>query len=173
MTRLRAFIASFLNWATFRYGIAGISVALLTIGLPILLNSQFGFPLEACIPFTYVLGVVLQFTLQRVFVFRHVTEFALPIRRQILWYLVIIAIQYPTNAAATALLPSWLGLSERLVYIGVTPSIAVLTLLFLRANVFHARDELEAIVDSAQAHGLTPEHPDSSTTDERETSAAG
>jgi hypothetical protein len=94
-------------------------------------------------------------------------------RRHILWYLVIIAIQYPTNAAATALLPSWLGLSERLVYIGVTPSIAVLTLLFLRANVFHARDELEAIVDSAQAHGLTPEHPDSSTTDERETSAAG
>jgi putative flippase GtrA len=158
MHRLRTFIQSFLNWATFRYAVSGVLVGLFTLGMPILLNAEFGLPLEACIPIIYVLGVTIQFTAQRVFVFRHVEEFALPMRRQILWYVVIIAIQYPLNAAATAVLPGVLGLSERIVYVGATLSIALLTLLFLRRNVFHARDELQTIVDSAGAHGLGPEH---------------
>jgi putative flippase GtrA len=158
MTRLRTFIESFLTWATLRYGISGVLLALFTLGMPILLNVAFGLPLEACIPIIYVVGVALQFTSQRLFVFRHVEEFALPMRRQILWYVVLVAIQYPLNAVATAILPSVLGVPQRLVYVGVTLAIAVLTLLFLRRNVFHARDELETMVDSAGAHGLGPEH---------------
>jgi putative flippase GtrA len=138
MRRPRAFVASLMTWATLRFAISGATVAAFYLGAPLLVNATLGVPLEAALPVVYVLAVMLQFTLQRLFVFRHVSEFALTMRRQMLWYVMIAAIQYPLSAAATALLPGWLGLPERVVYVAATLVIALATFLFLRRNVFHA-----------------------------------
>ncbi len=140
-------IHGLITWSTLRYAISGSIVGLFSLGMPVLINIELGIPLEVCIPIIYVLAVVLQFSLQRVFVFRHVETFALPLRRQVLWYVAIAAVQYPASALATAFLPTLIGVPARLVYVVATLVIAVLTFLFLRKNVFHAHDELESIVE--------------------------
>jgi putative flippase GtrA len=147
--------------ATIRYAISGAIVGVLYLGMPIFLNSVFGIPLEACLPVVYVLAITLQFTLQRLFVFRHVSEFALSIRRQALWYVMIAAIQYPLSAAATALLPSLLRVPERLVYVVATLVISLATFLFLRRSVFHESAPISSAPDSgaagAERHGPSSE----------------
>jgi putative flippase GtrA len=145
---IETLIRSLATWATVRYAISGTIVAVFYLGMPILINAELGIPLEACLPVVYVIAVMLQFTLQRLFVFRHVSEFALSIRRQVLWYVVIAAIQYPLSALATAFLPSLLGVPERAVYVVATLTIAFLTFLFLRGNVFHSHDD-PAMTDAA------------------------
>jgi putative flippase GtrA len=152
MTRFRSFVRGLCTWSTLRYAISGTIVGVFSLGMPLLLNAKFGVPLEVCIPIVYVLSATLQFTFQRVFVFRHVERFALPMHRQALWYVVIAAVQYPASAISTAVLPSILGVPARAVYVVATLVIALLTFLFLRKNVFHAHDELEAVVDAADRH---------------------
>jgi putative flippase GtrA len=139
MTQLRAFILSLFTWTTLRYTMAGGLVTLFNLGAPIGLSAALDLPLEACIPASYVLAAMLQFTLQRLFVFRHVSEFALSIRSQMLWYVAITAVQYPLVALSTAFLPSLLGVRERIVYLVAAAIIAVVTFLILRSNVFHGR----------------------------------
>jgi putative flippase GtrA len=142
-------IRSLVTWSTMRYAISGAIVGLFSLGMPILLNAELGVPLEVCIPIIYVLAAMLQFTFQRVFVFRHVERFALPMHRQALWYVVIVAVQYPVSALSTAFLPSLLGVPARAVFVVATLAVALLVFLFLRKNVFHAHDELEVVVDAA------------------------
>lgn len=142
MTRLRASILGLITWSVLRYAMAGVLVTLFNLGMPVLLSITFGIPLEECIPASYVLAAMLQFTLQRLFVFRHISEFALSLRRQALWYVMIVAIQYPIAALATAFLPSVLGLSERIVYVVTALTVAFATFLFLRRNVFQSREEI-------------------------------
>ena len=164
MRRLREFVGSFLTWATLRFAVSGLVVGLFYLGMPLLVNAVLGVPLEACLPVIYVLAVMLQFTLQRLFVFRHVSEFALSTRRQVLWYVMIAAIQYPLSAAATAVLPGWLGLRERVVYVAATLLIAFATFLFLRRNVFHGAD----VASAADSPDSTPAgHVDPSETQRR------
>jgi putative flippase GtrA len=134
--------AGLVSWSTFRYAISGTVVTGFSFATPIVLNAVFSIPLEACLPPVYVLAFTLQFTLQRLFVFRHVRDFALSIRQQAAWYVMIAAIQYPLTAAATAVLPGWLGVSEREVYVISSLVVAFATFLFLRRNVFHGSGDL-------------------------------
>lgn len=152
MTRPYEFLRGFVTWATVRYAISGTIVGVFYLGMPIVLNVAFGVALEVSIPVFYVLAAILQFTFQRLFVFRHVERFALPMHRQALWYVVIAAVQYPASAISTAVLPAVLGVPARAVYVVATLLIALLTFLFLRKNVFHSHDEFEAVVDAADRH---------------------
>jgi putative flippase GtrA len=129
-------LSKFVTWAMIRYAISGTIVAAFYLGAPIAINAVLGVPLEVCLPVVYVMAVSLQFTLQRLFVFRHITEFALTVRQQIRWYVVIAAVQYPLSALATAFLPKLLGVPQRAVYIVATLTIALCTFLFLRRRVF-------------------------------------
>ena len=110
-------LRKFVTWAMIRYAISGAIVAAFYLGAPIAVNTLLGLPLEVCLPVAYVMAVALQFTLQRLFVFRHITEFALTVRQQIRWYIVIAAVQYPLSALATAFLPKLLGVPQRAVYV--------------------------------------------------------
>lgn len=104
-------------------------------------------PIEAAIPIAYLLAITLQFNLQRHFVFRHVDEFALPVRHQIGRYAIIAAVQYPTTALATAVLPGWLGVSERVVFLVVAVCMSITIFLVLRSRVFHPTAGDESLIE--------------------------
>jgi putative flippase GtrA len=130
-----------------RYGIAGATVAVVYLAVPLALNGFIGIALEVAILIGYVLAVTLHFNLQRHFVFRHVDEFALSVRQQIGRYVVIGAIQYPITAVATAVLPGLLDISERLTFVMVTVVMSVTFFLLLRGHVFHPEAEEEILAE--------------------------
>jgi putative flippase GtrA len=141
MQRARTLVTHPLAGPTLRYGIAGSTVAVVYLGLPVILNGGFGVPIEIAIPIAYVLAITLHFNLQRHFVFRHVADFALSSRQQVGRYVVVGAIQYPVIALSTALLPGVLGLSERVTYLCTAFAISVTFFLILRSHVFQPTDE--------------------------------
>lgn len=140
MQRIRLLAGSLRHWSTIRYGIAGATAAVVYLSLPVVLNGSAGVPIQVAIPLAYLAAVVVQFNLQRRFVFRHVSEFALTRRAQIGRYLMIGAIQYPLTAIATALLPSALGISERVTFVIVAVATSLTIFLVLRTHVFHETD---------------------------------
>jgi putative flippase GtrA len=137
LRRLRRLAASLVHWSTIRYGIAGMTAALVYLSLPVVLNGGAGVPLQIAIPVAYVAAVIVQFNLQRRFVFRHVSEFALTRRAQIGRYLMIGAVQYPLTAIATAFLPSVLGISPRATFVAVALAMSLTIFLVLRTHIFH------------------------------------
>jgi putative flippase GtrA len=126
--------------STLRYAIAGATVAGTYLAIPIGLGVLFAVPIQVAIPIAYVLAVSLHFVLQRHFVFRHVEAFALSTRQQIGRYIAMGAVQYPTTALATALLPGVLGVGERVTFVAVTLVISASCFLVLRSHIFHAAE---------------------------------
>jgi putative flippase GtrA len=120
-----------------RFGIAGAIVTLVNLAIPIVLNDALGIPLEVVIPFAYVVAASLQFTLQRLFVFRHVQQFALSTRSQVMRYVLIGSVQYPTVAVGTFVLPKLLGVSSKGAFLGTSIVFSVCLFLFMRKSVFH------------------------------------
>jgi putative flippase GtrA len=143
-----------------RYGIAGATVAGVYLAIPLVLNGVFGVEIQIAIPIAYVLAVSLHFNLQRLFVFRHVESFALSTRQQIGRYVAIGAIQYPTTALATALLPGALGVSERVMFVITTLFISVTFFLVLRGHVFHGHGSPAAPPDAGSGAEDEPAEQD-------------
>jgi putative flippase GtrA len=110
----------------------------------------FGIPLQVAIPIAFVLTATMQFTLQRKFVFRHVDEFAFSVRKQVIWYLVVGSIQYPTTALGTFVLPKLLGISDRIAFLSTSLAFSVVFFLFIRGRVFHPASESTGEVVPAQ-----------------------
>jgi putative flippase GtrA len=121
-----------------RYGISGAVVACLYLGGPIAVNAAFDWPLQAMIPVAYVLAAMLHFTLQRIFVFRHIEQFALSTRTQAARFVSVGAVQYPTTALGTLLLPAILGVPDRVAFLAISMTFSLCFFLFIRSRVFHA-----------------------------------
>jgi putative flippase GtrA len=139
-----------LTGQTLRYGVAGAFVMVVYLCLPLLFDDALHWPLQVSIPIAYVLAISLQFALQRKFVFRHVDEFALPVRAQIIWYVAVGAIQYPTTALGTFLLPKLLGISDRVAFVGTSLAFSLVFFLFIRGRVFHGSEST-----AEREHGWT------------------
>jgi putative flippase GtrA len=152
MRSLRALLTHDLTGPLIRYCIVGGCVALVYLGVPLLLHDVAGMPIEAAIPIAYVLAITLHFNLQRRFVFRHIDEFALTTRNQVGRYAMIAAVQYPTTAVATAVLPGLLHISSDVAFLIVSPTISVITFLVLRGHVFHPTIEEELILEAQAEH---------------------
>lgn len=135
----------------FRFVIAGTLVALVFLGVPYFLNDGAGVPIEAAIPIAYALAISLHFTLQRTFVWRHITEFALTTRGQLKRYGVMASVQYPTTAIATAVLPGLLHLPQRDTYVIVTLSMSLISFTVFRTLVFHGDDPRSQPVGSGSS----------------------
>jgi putative flippase GtrA len=120
-----------------RYALAGGSVAVVYLATTTFLALVVGLPFQAALPIGFVVGLGFHFTLQRLFVWLHEEEFALPIRRQARRYLMVAGAQYGTTAASTALLPGVLGLPTEAVYLMTVVLIAVANFLLFRNVVFH------------------------------------
>jgi putative flippase GtrA len=121
-----------------RFVLSGATVAVVYLGLGLLLSGPVGMPIQLAIPISYVLSVLLNYTLQRHFVFAHSQAFALAPQSQFIRYVQIGAVQYAITALATAVLPGALGLSEQVVYVAVALIAAAITFVLLRFVVFHA-----------------------------------
>jgi putative flippase GtrA len=97
-----------------------------------------GLAFQASLAFGFVLAVTTHFVLQRVFVWTHHGEFALPVKRQLRRYIVIAVVQYALTACVTSTLPGALGLPTDLVYVATAACVAVGNFALFRSAVFHA-----------------------------------
>ncbi len=118
-------------------------MAIFYLGLTSLL-AVIGMPFQAALIVSFLAAVVVHFSLQRVFVWSQRGKYALPMRQQLRRYLPLVVVQYITTAAATAILPTWVGLPVLAVYIGFTVLYSLFNFLFFRARVFHAAIESRA-----------------------------
>ena len=107
--------------------------------VPVVLNGGAGVPVEAAIPVAYFLAICLHFNLQRRFVFRHVSEFALSPRGQLKRYCMFVAVQYPTWRGRPRS-ASVLHLSQRDAFLVVTLTMALIFFTVLRTLIFRHGD---------------------------------
>ena len=96
-------------------------------------------PFQAALAIGFCVGLMVHFTLQRVFVWTHHEEFALPLRHQAGRYLAVAAVQYGVTAASTSLLPSALGLPTEIVYVATVALIICVNFLVFRHGIFHSK----------------------------------
>lgn len=123
----------------FRYAIAGGTVALVYLVLTTVLADGFGVPFQLALAIGYATALVIHFSLQRFFVWVHHEEFSLPLRAQLLRYLILAGSQYGTTAAAVAYLPSRLGLPATAVFYGWAILITAGSFVILRQGIFQAK----------------------------------
>jgi len=121
-----------------RFGLAGSLVALLYVTVTTVLSQVLGVPFQLALAIGFASGLLLHFTLQRVFVWTHHEEFALGLRHQVGRYLTMAAAQYGVTAVSTAVLPSVLGLSEEVVYLLTMVVVTTVGFLLMRFVIFHA-----------------------------------
>jgi putative flippase GtrA len=121
-----------------RYALAGGTVALVSLTVTIVLAQGVGIAFEVSFVIGYTLAVITHFTLQRVFVWSHHEEFALPIHHQLGRYLPVALTNYGLVALAIAFLPHALGASTLVVYVSATALVTLCSFVILRSRVFHA-----------------------------------
>ncbi len=114
-------------------------MALVYLATTTVLASVVGLPFQAALAIGFCVGLVVHFTLQRLFVWTHHEEFALPLGHQVGRYLALAGAQYGVTAASTALLPAALGLSTEIVYLATVAVVLVVNFLVFRNGIFHAR----------------------------------
>jgi putative flippase GtrA len=121
-----------------RFVLSGGTVALVYLATTTILAELVGLPFQAALAIGFCFGLVVHFTLQRMFVWAHEGEFALPLRHQVGRYLVVALLQYAVTAASTALLPNALGISAELVYLATVGVVLATNFLVFRNGIFHA-----------------------------------
>jgi putative flippase GtrA len=120
-----------------RYAMSGVVVACVYLLTTTVLAVVVGVPFQVALLIGFVLAVSVHFTLQRLFVWVHHEEFALPFRHQARRYLMVVLWQYGVTAASTALLPAVLGLPTEVVYLIIALLLASANFLLFRSVVFH------------------------------------
>lgn len=120
-----------------RFAAAGGMVALVYLGVTTVLSSVFGVPFQIALAIGFCTGLVLHFTLQRAFVWRHEQEYALPLHSQVRRYLLVAGLQYAVTAASTSLLPPILGVPTEIVYLATVAVILAFNFLVFRTRIFH------------------------------------
>jgi len=122
-----------------RFALSGGTVALVYLGTTTVLAEVAGMPFQAALAIGFSLGLVVHFTLQRLFVWTHHEEFALPLSHQIGRYLIAAALQYGVTAASTGLLPSVLGIPAEIVYLATVAVVLSSNFLVFRHGIFHSK----------------------------------
>jgi putative flippase GtrA len=120
-----------------RFAVAGGAVALIYLTTTTVLAEVMGVAFQAALAIGTATALIAHFTLQRLFVWVHHTEFALGLNAQVGRYLLVAAVQYGLTAASTALLPDALGLPVTPVYLMTALTLAVLNFLIFRGGIFH------------------------------------
>jgi putative flippase GtrA len=132
-----------------RYAMSGVVVALVYLLATTLLAEVVGLPFQVALPIGFALALCVHFTLQRLFVWVHEEEFALPFQRQARRYLVLAGVQYGVTATSTSLLPGVLGLPTEAVYLITVLLLASANFLLYRNVVFHPSEPETALVHRA------------------------
>jgi putative flippase GtrA len=103
-------------------------------------------PFQVALAIGFCVGLAVHFTLQRMFVWTHHDEFALPLHHQAGRYLIAAAVQYGVTAASTALLPGVLGVDTEVVYLATVLVVLSTNFLVFRNGIFHTK---QAVKDPA------------------------
>jgi putative flippase GtrA len=122
-----------------RFALAGGTVALVYLTTTTVLAEVFGLPFQAALAIGFSVGLLVHFTLQRLFVWTHHEDFALPLHHQVGRYLTLSAAQYGVTAASIALLPAALNVSAEAVYLATVAVLVSANFLVFRHGIFHAR----------------------------------
>lgn len=120
-----------------RFGLVGSLVAVVYLTVTTLLYKVFGLPFQLALAVGFTTGLILHFTLQRLFVWIHHEEFALPLHHQLGRYLAMAATQYGVTAASTAWLPGVLKLDTEVVYLLTMVIVTTAGFLLMRLVIFH------------------------------------
>jgi putative flippase GtrA len=120
-----------------RFAIAGTIVAAVYITVTTVLHGLLGVTFQIALISGFTTGVIIHFTLQRVFVWRHYQKFALAIHHQALRYIGVCFIQYGLTALSTSQLPKTLGLPVEVIYLATAIGLAGLNFILFRGRVFH------------------------------------
>jgi putative flippase GtrA len=124
----------------FRFALSGSLVAAVYVSVTTVLHDVFAVPFQISLVTGFIVGVVLHFTLQRLFVWRHDERFALAMQHQAVRYLCVCASQYGVTALATSQLPGLVGLPVEAVYLLTMLSIAAFNFIVFRGRVFHSTE---------------------------------
>jgi putative flippase GtrA len=114
-------------------------VALVYLTTTTVLAEVFGMPFQAALAIGFAVGLIVHFTLQRLFVWTHHEEFALPLHHQVGRYLAVAGAQYGLTAASTSLLPSALNVPTEVVYLATVAVVLSTNFLVFRHGIFHAK----------------------------------
>jgi putative flippase GtrA len=122
-----------------RYALTGGTVTIVYLGSTTVLADVVGLPFQLALAIGACAGVSVHFTLQRLFVWAHHEEYALPLHRQAARYLVFAGAQYGLTAISTAVLPAALGLPVYPVYFATVAILVSLNFLVFRNAIFHPK----------------------------------
>jgi putative flippase GtrA len=122
-----------------RFALAGGTVALVYLTTTTVLAEVVGVPFQVALAIGFCVGLIVHFTLQRMFVWTHYEEFALPLHHQAGRYLLVAGVQYGVTAASTSLLPAALGVSTEIVYLVTVAIVLSVNFLVFRTRIFHAK----------------------------------
>lgn len=120
-----------------RYVIAGGTVGCVYIATTLLLSAGFGTGFQVALAVGFGTALVVHFNLQRLFVWTHHGEFALPVHQQLSRYLPLALLQYATTAAATEFIPKAVGLATVVVYLTVVAIWVASNFVVFRYRIFH------------------------------------
>lgn len=126
-----------------RFALSGGIVAAVYLATTTVLASVVGLPFQVALAIGFSVAIAVHFTLQRLFVWTHHEEFALPLGHQVGRYLAVAAVQYGVTAASTALLPSALGISTEIVYLATVAVVLSVNFLVFRNGIFHAKTRVD------------------------------
>jgi putative flippase GtrA len=122
-----------------RFALVGSLAAVVYLLTTTVLALLLGVPFEVALPIGFCLGMVVHFTLQRVFVWGHGARFALRLHQQASRYLLVAGAQYGVTAASTAALPHALGIPTEVVYLATVVLLTGCNFVIFRNGVFHAQ----------------------------------
>lgn len=134
-----------------RFALAGGTVASVYLITTTVLAEVVGMRFQAALAIGFSVALIVHFTLQRVFVWTHHEEFALPVHHQAGRYLILAGAQYGVTAASTSWLPGNLGVSSEVVYLVTVAGFVGANFVVFRHRVFHAKP-----VGGAREHGRAP-----------------
>jgi putative flippase GtrA len=121
----------------FRFALTGGVVALVYVGTTTLLHELTGLDFEASLAIGFAVALTTHFALQRLFVWKRSSAFALPLHHQLVRYLAMAGIQYGVTAAVTATLPRALDVDPELVYLPVVGFLTLTNFVVFGSRIFH------------------------------------
>jgi len=122
-----------------RFLFAGGIVVVVYVTTTTVLADVVGLHFQVALAIGFVVALLVQFNLYRVFVWVHHEEFALPVHHQAGRYLAAAAVNYGLTAACTAVLPGVLGVPTEAVYLVMVAALPVMNFVVLRHVIFHAK----------------------------------
>jgi putative flippase GtrA len=121
-----------------RFVFSGVVVSIVYITITTVLSAVSHLEFQLALAIGWCAAVSVHFTLQRTFVWAREEQFALAFGHQVGRYLLVAGSQLGITAATTAVLPSVLGVSAEVVYLGTAALLTLFNFLVFRHGVFHA-----------------------------------